>query len=41
MEQGVAVPFEKGSVYTRGQIHEVVGGGTRAALPRETRPWQP
>ena len=33
MEQGVAVPFEKGSVYTRGQIHEVVGGNARAALP--------
>lgn len=33
MEQGVAVPFEKGSVYTRGQIHEAVGGSARAALP--------
>ena len=33
MEQGVAVPFEKGSVYTRGQIREAVGGSARAALP--------
>lgn len=33
MEQGVAVPFERGSVYTRGQIHEAVGGSARAALP--------
>jgi hypothetical protein len=33
MDQGVAVPFEKGSVYTRGQIHEAVGGSARAALP--------
>jgi hypothetical protein len=33
MEQGAAVPFEKGSVYTRGQIHEAVGGSARAALP--------
>jgi hypothetical protein len=33
MEQGVAVPFEKGSVYTRGQIHAAVGGSARAALP--------
>ena len=33
MEPGVAVPFEKGSVYTRGQIREAVGGSARAALP--------
>ena len=33
MEQGVLVPFEKGSVYTRGQIHDAVGGSARAALP--------
>jgi hypothetical protein len=33
MAQSVAVPFEKGSVYTRGQIHEAVGGSARAALP--------
>ena len=28
-----AVRFEKGSVYTRGQIREAVGGSVRAALP--------
>jgi hypothetical protein len=33
MESGVAIRFEKGAVYTRGQIHEAVGGGARAALP--------
>jgi len=33
MGQGVAGHFEKGSVYTRGQIHEAVGGSARAALP--------
>jgi hypothetical protein len=33
MEHGGAVTFEKGSVYTRRQIHEVVGGSARAALP--------
>jgi len=33
MEQDVAAPFEKGSVYTRGQIHAAVGGSARAALP--------
>jgi len=33
MEHGVAVPFKRGSVYTRGQIHEAVGGSARAALP--------
>jgi hypothetical protein len=33
MAQSVAVPFERGSVYTRGQIHEAVGGSARAALP--------
>ena len=32
MEHAVAVPFERGSVYTRGQIHEAVGGSARAAL---------
>ena len=33
MANGAAVPFEKGSVYTRGQIREVLGGSSRAALP--------
>ena len=33
MEPGAAIRFEKGSVYTRGQIHDVVGGSARAALP--------
>jgi len=33
MEHGGAVSFEKGSVYTRRQIHEAVGGSARAALP--------
>jgi len=33
MGQGGAVRFEMGSLYTRGQIHEVVGGSVRAALP--------
>ena len=33
MEQAAAVPFERGSVYTRGQIHEALGGSARAALP--------
>jgi len=33
MEQGVAVRYEKGSVYTREQIHEALGGSSRAALP--------
>ena len=38
MGQGGAVRFEKGSLYTRGQIHEAVGGSVRAALPtREGR----
>jgi hypothetical protein len=32
MGQG-AVRFEKGSLYTRGQIHEAFGGSVRAALP--------
>lgn len=33
MEQGVVVPFEKGAVYTRGQIRQAIGGNARAALP--------
>lgn len=33
MEHGTAVRFEKGSIYTRGQIREAVGGSPRAALP--------
>ena len=33
MGQGCAARFEKGSQYTRGQIHEAVGGSVRAALP--------
>jgi len=33
MGQGEVVRFAKGSRYTRGQIHEVVGGSVRAALP--------
>ena len=33
MEQGVAVRFEKGSVYTRAQIRAALGGSARAALP--------
>ena len=38
MGQGGAVRFEKGSLYTRGQIHDAVGGSVRAALPtREGR----
>jgi len=33
MEQDAAAPFEKGSVYTRGQISQALGGSARAALP--------
>ena len=33
MEQGDAVRFEKGRLYTRAQIHGAVGGSARAALP--------
>ena len=33
MGHGGAFRFEKGSLYTRGQIHDVVGGSVRAALP--------
>src|SRR5512140_3805368 len=33
MEHAAAIRFEQGSVYTRGQIHQVVGGSSRAALP--------
>lgn len=33
MEHDVAVRFEKGALYTRGQIHESVGGSAWAALP--------
>ena len=33
MGQDGAVCFEKGSLYTRGQIREAVGGSARAALP--------
>ncbi len=33
MEQSVVSRFQKGSVYTRGQIREAVGGSARAALP--------
>lgn len=33
MEPNVAIRFEKGSVYSRAQIHEVLGGGGRASLP--------
>lgn len=33
METGTVVSFEKGSVYTRGQIHGALGGSSRAALP--------
>ena len=33
MEHGVAVRFQKGSLYTRGQIQEAVGGSARSALP--------
>lgn len=33
MQNGTAARFEKGLVYTRGQIHEAVGGSARAALP--------
>jgi len=33
MGQGCAFRFEKGSLYTRGQIREAVGGSVRAALP--------
>ena len=33
MVHGGAVRFEKGIIYTRGQIREVVGGNVRAALP--------
>lgn len=33
MEPGVTIRFEKGSVYSRAQIHEVLGGGGRASLP--------
>jgi len=33
MGHGGVVRFEKGSLYTRGQIHEAVGGSVRAALP--------
>jgi len=33
MEQFVVSHFEKGAVYTRSQIREVLGGSVRAALP--------
>lgn len=33
METGGAVLFEKGRLYTRGEIHETCGGNRRAALP--------
>ena len=33
MAHGAAVRFEKGALYTRGQIHEALGGSSRAALP--------
>lgn len=33
MERDAAVRFEKGSVYTREQIHEALGGSRRASLP--------
>ncbi len=33
MEPGIAVRFEKGFVYTRGQIQHALGGSSRAALP--------
>lgn len=33
MDPGAAVTFEKGSCYTRDQIHEALGGSRRAALP--------
>jgi len=33
MDHARALRFEKGSVYTRGQIREVVGGSARSALP--------
>jgi hypothetical protein len=33
MGDGGVVRFQKGSRYTRGQIHEAVGGSLRAALP--------
>jgi len=31
--QGIAVRFEKGTLYTRGQIHEACGGSSWATLP--------
>jgi hypothetical protein len=33
MEPGIAIRFEKGSLYTRGQIRGAAGGSARAALP--------
>ena len=30
-----AVRFERGSFYTRGQIHEAIGGNARSALPTQ------
>lgn len=33
MATGAASRFEKGAVYTRGQIHEALGGSSRSALP--------
>lgn len=33
METVVRSAFERGTGYTRRAIHEVIGGGTRAALP--------
>lgn len=33
MEPGVEGPFDKGSAYTRAQIHQALGGSRRAALP--------
>lgn len=33
METGIDSRFEKGSVYTRGQIREALGGSSRDALP--------
>lgn len=37
MEQGVPARFEKSSIYTRGQIHESLGGSPWAALPTRGR----
>ena len=33
MEPGAEVRFERGSVYTRAQIHAALGGSRRASLP--------